>query len=187
MTRHELEAVAELCRRHDLWLISDEVYATLLYEGEHVAPAGLPGHGRAHGHDLQPLQVARDDRLARRLADRPAGPGRARHQTRLVHALRLAAVHPGCRHGRALRRIWPTSTCMRERYRRRRDAVCRRLAGLPGLACTRPKGGMFVMLDVRRTGLSADAFAAGCWPRRGVACCPATHSAAPPPAMSGSA
>ena len=48
---------------------------------------------------------------------------------------------------------------MRERFRRRRDAVCRRLAGLPGLACTRPKGGMFVMLDVRRTGLSADAFA----------------------------
>ena len=29
MTRHELEVVAELCRRHDLWLISDEVYATL--------------------------------------------------------------------------------------------------------------------------------------------------------------
>ena len=39
MTRHEVEAVAELCRRHDLWLISDEVYASLLYEGEHVAPA----------------------------------------------------------------------------------------------------------------------------------------------------
>src|SRR5215212_392342 len=48
---------------------------------------------------------------------------------------------------------------MHERYRRRRDALCRRLAGLPGLACTRPKGGMFVMLDVRRTGLSAEAFA----------------------------
>ena len=43
MTRPELEAVAELCRRHDLWLISDEVYASLLYEGEHLPPAALPG------------------------------------------------------------------------------------------------------------------------------------------------
>ena len=49
---------------------------------------------------------------------------------------------------------------MRERFRRRRDAVCRRLAGLPGLSCARPRGGMFVMLDVRRTGLAAQGFAA---------------------------
>ena len=48
---------------------------------------------------------------------------------------------------------------MLDRFQRRRDAVCRRLAGLPGLACTRPKGGMFVMLDIRRTGLSAEDFA----------------------------
>jgi arginine:pyruvate transaminase len=48
---------------------------------------------------------------------------------------------------------------VRERLRRRRDAVCRRLAGLPNLACSRPQGGMFVMVDVRRTGLGADAFA----------------------------
>ena len=58
--------------------------------------AGRPArHGRADGHGLQPLQVACDDRLAGRLADRPAGPGRARRQPRLVHALRLAALHPG--------------------------------------------------------------------------------------------
>src|SRR5581483_8281621 len=35
--------LAEICRRHDLWLISDEVYASLVFEAEHVSPAGLPG------------------------------------------------------------------------------------------------------------------------------------------------
>lgn len=39
-SRKTLEGVAELCRRHDLWLISDEVYWTL-GEGEHVSPRGL--------------------------------------------------------------------------------------------------------------------------------------------------
>jgi arginine:pyruvate transaminase len=41
-TRAALEGVAEVCRRHDLWLLSDEVYWTL-GGGEHVSPRGLPG------------------------------------------------------------------------------------------------------------------------------------------------
>lgn len=42
-TRPELEAVAELCRRHDVICVTDEVYDRLVYEGEHVPLATLPG------------------------------------------------------------------------------------------------------------------------------------------------
>ena len=38
----EIEAIATLCREHDLWLLSDEVYWTL-GGGEHVSPRSLPG------------------------------------------------------------------------------------------------------------------------------------------------
>jgi N-succinyldiaminopimelate aminotransferase len=41
--RDELEAVAELCRRHDVVCVADEVYEHLVYEGEHVPVAALPG------------------------------------------------------------------------------------------------------------------------------------------------
>ena len=41
--RHELEAIAELCRRHDAWAITDEIYEHILYEGEHVPMATLEG------------------------------------------------------------------------------------------------------------------------------------------------
>jgi arginine:pyruvate transaminase len=41
----------------------------------------------------------------------------------------------------------------------RRDLVCERLQGCPGLYPIRPDGGMFVMVDVRQTGLGAQAFA----------------------------
>ena len=41
--RSELEAVAGLCRRHDLVAISDEVYEHMVYEGEHMSLAALPG------------------------------------------------------------------------------------------------------------------------------------------------
>ncbi|HEX2404194.1 MAG TPA: aminotransferase class I/II-fold pyridoxal phosphate-dependent enzyme, partial [Acidimicrobiia bacterium] len=42
-SRGELEAVADLCRRHDLVAICDEVYEHMVYEGEHLSLATLPG------------------------------------------------------------------------------------------------------------------------------------------------
>jgi N-succinyldiaminopimelate aminotransferase len=41
--RAELEAVADLCRRHDLIAVTDEVYEHLVYDGEHLPLATLPG------------------------------------------------------------------------------------------------------------------------------------------------
>ena len=43
MTRGDIEAIAALAARHDLWIISDEAYEDVLFEGEHVSPASLPG------------------------------------------------------------------------------------------------------------------------------------------------
>jgi N-succinyldiaminopimelate aminotransferase len=43
LSREELELVAEACRAHDLIAVCDEVYEHLVYEGEHVPLATLPG------------------------------------------------------------------------------------------------------------------------------------------------
>lgn len=44
LTRADIEAIAGLCRERNLWLISDEAYEDVLYDGtEHVSPASLPG------------------------------------------------------------------------------------------------------------------------------------------------
>ena len=42
-SRKELECIAELCLRHDILAITDEVYEDLVYEGEHISLASLPG------------------------------------------------------------------------------------------------------------------------------------------------
>ncbi len=41
--REELELIADLCRRHDLLAVTDEVYEHLAYDGEHIPMATLPG------------------------------------------------------------------------------------------------------------------------------------------------
>jgi len=43
LSRAELEAVAELCRTHDAWAVTDEIYEHIYYEGTHIPLATLPG------------------------------------------------------------------------------------------------------------------------------------------------
>ena len=42
LTRAELEAIADLCRRHDAYAVTDEIYEHIYYEGEHIPIATLP-------------------------------------------------------------------------------------------------------------------------------------------------
>src|SRR5207245_2654587 len=43
LSRRELEAIAELCRRHDAYAVTDEIYEHIYYEGEHLPIATLDG------------------------------------------------------------------------------------------------------------------------------------------------
>ena len=65
----------------------------------------------------------------------------------------------GARH--ALTHDFPELAAMKEAYRRRRDRLHQRLNAVPGLSCRLPQGAMFLMMDVRGTGLSAQDYAFG--------------------------
>ena len=43
LTRADLEAIADLARERDLWVLSDEAYEDVVFEGEHISMASLPG------------------------------------------------------------------------------------------------------------------------------------------------
>ena len=43
MTKEDLEPIAEVVKRHDLYVLSDEIYSELTYKTEHVSIASLPG------------------------------------------------------------------------------------------------------------------------------------------------
>ncbi len=50
LSREEITRIAELAVENDLTVLADEIYAEILFEGEHVSIATMPGHGRAHDH-----------------------------------------------------------------------------------------------------------------------------------------
>ena len=154
----EMAALAELCRRHDLWLVSDEVYCSLVFEGEHVSPAGLPGMGErtVTVDSVSKSHAMTGWRLGWVVAPREL-IGHIGHL-----ALCMLYGSPGFVQDAgvvALEESHAELPDMVAALRRRRDNLQRQLAQVPNLAAELPEGGMFLMLDVRRTGLSAADFA----------------------------
>lgn len=152
------QALAELCIGHDLWLISDEVYSELLYEGRHVSPASLPGMAErtATINSLSKSHAMTGWRVGWVVGSRAL----AGHLSHL--ALCMLYGLPDFIQDAAEVAIAGATTevaHMREVYRERRDRVCATLENCPGLRALKPDGGMFVMVDIRPTGLSAQAFA----------------------------
>ncbi|MHC8366608.1 pyridoxal phosphate-dependent aminotransferase [Pseudomonas sp. ZT5P21] len=152
------QELASLCVRHNLWLISDEVYSDLLYEGEHISPASLPGMAK---------RTATIDSLSKSHAMSGwrvgwvIGPKTLIDHLEHLSLCMLFGIPDFVQNAAqvALDGDLPEVAMMREEYRQRRDLVCARLNACPGLRAVRPDGGMFVMVDVRQTGLCAQRFA----------------------------
>lgn len=167
LPRTTWQALAELCIAHDLWLISDEVYSELLFEGEHVSPASLPGMAErtATLNSLSKSHAMTGWRVGWVVAP----PSLAGHLENL--ALCMLYGSPDFIQDAAvvaLETQLPELEAMRQAYRQRRDLVCECLADCPGVRALKPDGGMFVMVDIRDTGLSAQAFADRLLDRHGV-------------------
>lgn len=170
--REELEAIAAIAKRHDLWVLSDEVYASLTYDAEHVAIASLPGmaertvtiNSLSKSHAMQGWRLGW-----------AVGPqALARHLTHLMVSM-VFGTPPFTQDAArfALTRELAEVDVMERAYRARRDIVCTRLNACPGLACQWPQGGMYAMVDVRGTGLSDEDFAWGLLDAEGVSVLPA--------------
>lgn len=167
MGRDELQAIATLAVAHDLWVVSDEVYASLVFDGEHVGIAGLDGMTE---RTVTVSSLSKSHAMAGfRLGWAVAPADLARHMGNLLLCMTYGA--PGFVQEAACQALDDSDAVtgeIRTLYRRRRDLVCELLADVPGLRCPAPQAGMFVMLDVRATGLPSSEVAWGLFRQAGV-------------------
>ena len=167
MGRDELQAIATLAVAHDLWVVSDEVYASLVFDGEHVGIAGLDGMTE---RTVTVSSLSKSHAMAGfRLGWAVAPADLARHMGNLLLCMTYGA--PGFVQEAACQALDDSDAVtgeIRALYRRRRDLVCELLADVPGLRCPAPQAGMFVMLDVRDTGLPSSEVAWGLFRQAGV-------------------
>lgn len=157
MRPDEIEALLAFARRHDLWVVTDEVYAELVFEGDFTPAAALDRDERV----VTIGSLSKSHAMTGWRCGWIAGP-----KSLVAHADRLSMAMfyglPGFIQEGALAALEEgpaVPAAMRETYRRRRDLVARILEGTPGLAFHVPQSGMFMMLDVSGTGLTGGAFA----------------------------
>jgi arginine:pyruvate transaminase len=173
MPRATLEQVAVLAQQHNLWVVSDEVYASLTFGEQHVSIAGLPGMAERAVtiNSLSKSHAMTGWRMGWMVAPKAL----IAHAYNLSMAM-LYGLPTFLQRGAvvALEQDLAEVEVMRTTYRRRRDMVVSRLNQVPGLKCLSPDAGMFMMLDVRGTGLSSAEFSTKLYEATGVSVLDAT-------------
>lgn len=157
MSADELGAIAEICRRHDLLVFTDEIYSELTYEGaSHVSIASLPGmkertvflHGVSKAYAMTGWRIG--------FACAPVELIEAMmkiHQYAILCAPTMsqdAAVE-------ALERGAPAMERMRREYELRRNYIVSAFHDL-GLPCHTPRGAFYVFPDISASGLPSREF-----------------------------
>ncbi len=168
LTDDEARGIADLCRRNDLWLVSDEVYSNVVFEGRHVSPCALPGMAE---RSVIVNSVSKSHAMTGWRLGWTVAPAEL---TRHIGNLSQCMFYGNPSFTQSALAAWlgrdlPELAEMKEAYRRRRDLAYRRLAGVTGLRVRKPESGMFMMLDVRGSGLGAEDFAWRLLERTGVA------------------
>lgn len=158
LTREDIRAIGEVARAHDLWIVSDEVYESLVYDGPFASP-------------FDEADLADRTVVASSLSKSHAAPGFragwcAGSPDFIARLLPLAetmlfGAQPFIADmaAEALSRDFAITAQMREAYARRARHVAGALAAVPGLRVHPPQAGMFVMLSVDGLGLDGEAFA----------------------------
>jgi len=157
-TRARLEALADLCRRRDLWLISDELYDTQVHDGAHVSPRDLPGMA---GRTIVIGSMSKSHAMTGSRLGWAVGPAEAAARMGDLATTTTYGIAPFIQDAgvQALLTGNEIEAGIAARYRRRAAAAVAALGNGPGIRAVPPQGGMYLMLDIRETGLTGEQFA----------------------------
>ena len=157
MRKSDLEAVAEVVRRHDLFVLSDEIYASLTYGGEkHISIASLPdmkertvvvnGFSKSHSMTGWRLGYA-------------AGPKELISLMTKLHQFAIMSAPTTSQYAaiEAMKNGDDDIEYMRGQYDVRRRLIVKGLNDM-GLRCFEPEGAFYVFPSIQSTGLTSNEF-----------------------------
>jgi aminotransferase len=173
-TRKEIEVIASFCIEHDLYLISDEVYEKIIYDGfKHVSPASLNGmENRTITLNAASKTLSLTGfRIGYLAAPEPMLP----LMENFIQYTSAGSNHP-CQYGVAagLEQVLKDPSYLDpviKAYQKKRDACHARLNEM-GLECPKPRGAFYIMPRVASTGLDGASFSQQLVETRGVAVVP---------------
>ena len=172
MEKKDLEAVAEVVKKHDLFVLSDEIYAELTYLDNHVSIASIPGmrertiviNGFSKSHAMTGWRLGY-----------ACGPEVIIKQMLKIHQFAIMCAPTTSQYAavEALRNGDEDVAMMREEYNGRRRYVLERFKEM-GLSCFEPFGAFYAFPCIKDLGMTSDEFAAKLLQTKKVAVVPGT-------------
>jgi len=170
MTRAELQKIADLCIRHNLLVMTDEIYSELTFEGEHTSIASLPGmiertiflHGFSKAYAMTGFRIGY-----------ACGPVEIIEAMMKIHqySMLCASIISQEAALEAIQYSEPDTLEMRDQYRLRRNFIVDALNKM-GLKCHLPRGSFYAFPNITATGLGSKEFAVRLLQEEKVACVP---------------
>jgi len=150
-----IAGIAELAKEHDLWVISDEVYARILFSGEYQSIWALPGMAE---------RTVIIDGFSKSFAMTGWRLGYAVAQKHVIDALDMLVLNTFTCTAEfsqwaaieALKDETNAVPAMVAEYRKRRDLFVSRLNQIPGFRCQSPEGAFYAWVNIEDTGKSAE-------------------------------
>lgn len=172
MERKDLEAVAEVVKKHDIYVLSDEIYSELTYLEHHVSIASLPGmkertiliNGFSKSHAMTGWRLGY-----------ACGPRLILDQMLKIHQFAIMCAPTTSQYAAvdALRNGDEDVANMREQYDGRRRFLMHRFQEM-GLKCFEPFGAFYVFPSIREFGMTSEEFATRLLEEEKVAVVPGT-------------
>ncbi|MEL6807628.1 MAG: pyridoxal phosphate-dependent aminotransferase [Pseudomonadota bacterium] len=157
-SRATLEGIADVCQRHDLWLISDEVYDGQVWDGTHLSPRALPGMAERTlvVGSMSKSHAMTGSRCGWLIGPEDAIAGLINFSTHTTYGV------PGYIQDASVFALSQGDAFEAEvgaPFQRRRAIAQKVLAGQNTVGLIPAQGAMYLMLDIRATGMSGDDFA----------------------------
>jgi len=159
LTRADIERIAALAERHDLAVLSDEIYSRILYDGaEHVSIASLPGMARRTIvlDGFSKTYAMTGWRLGYAIVPEWL---RQAYGTLIINTVSGATSFAQAGAIEAITGPQAEVEAMVEEFGARRDLVVDGLNAIPGIECRRPQGAFYVFPSIAGTGLDGHTFA----------------------------
>ena len=158
LTQKEIDEIGEVCERHDLWIICDEVYADMTFDVPFCSPFDRP---HLRDRTLAVSSISKSHALPGFRAGWIASHLDVTPRLVLVAEAMLFGSQPFIEDALAiaLNEKHPEVERLRLAFRERAKAVIDSFESSTSITARMPEGGMFIMLDVRKTKLTGEEFA----------------------------
>jgi hypothetical protein len=157
MSLEELRSIAELVMRHDLYVVSDEIYTELTYTGE--APASITQIPGMRERTIVINGFSKAYAMTGWRLGYACGPAEILQQMVKIHQFAIMCAPTTSQYAavRALRDCDEDIARMREAYNQRRRYLLKRLEDM-GIPCFEPEGAFYIFPNIQKFGLSSEQF-----------------------------